>query len=296
MQYLFPFSDIPYGSHIILYGAGSVGYDFYRQIKSSKYCHIVKWVDKQYWWYRKLNLRVDQPEAIIGETFDFVVIAANNKETYQSIKLFLTGAGIHETAIYWNENYLIKPGIGAKYNKNRILQESESAFLFNPRNCLFDNRLDLVVRVIYAKSFFQRRLSPTTKSLYTRLIMALNQGEEPVDDIAVGYFTDYEYKKGVESFLASFNNLLVSMKRKGFQREKFLPLDSKGRLCNGAHRCAAAIALNIDAWGYRYEFDGFFWHYNREWLLQNGFFVKEVNMICDIYDQLTHSEDNLLTI
>ena len=46
MKYLFPFKLIPPDSRIILYGASDVGYDFYRQIKSSGYVDIIAWLDR----------------------------------------------------------------------------------------------------------------------------------------------------------------------------------------------------------------------------------------------------------
>ena len=48
MAWLFPFEKIEKNSTIVLYGAGSVGYEFYCQLTHSGYCKEIIWVDSQY--------------------------------------------------------------------------------------------------------------------------------------------------------------------------------------------------------------------------------------------------------
>lgn len=283
MIYLFPFAYVPQGSKIILYGAETVGYDFYRQIKTSKYCTIVKWVDRQYLWCRQMNLPVDPPEAIRESEFDFIVIAVKNEKTYSSIRGFLKGMGIPESLLIWRDDYELMSDFALRYNEDRAKAESKYAELLNPASCLTENRMEVVIRVLYAEAFYAGRLSETEVSMYDRAMLAANNFSEPTDNIIVRYFSAYSGKEGADAFHRSFHNLLESIRDDGFSRQHFLPLDRHGRLCNGAHRCAAAIALGIDAWGYEYSFDGLEYPYTTEWLLQNGFSAVEVASIDEKY-------------
>lgn len=279
MLYLFPFSDIPLNSRIILYGAETTGYDFYRQIVTSKFCTLVKWVDKQYDWYRSMNLPVDAPESICGEQYDFIVVAAREERTYLGIKKYLLSIGCDESAIYWKDDYKLLPDFVANRDVERSRNDAEKAELIVPISCVTENRMDVVIRVIYAEAFFNNCLSNVEISMYNRVIKAANGFVEPMDNMIVKYFSDYGSKSGMENFHKSFQSLMESMKVNGFKREKFLPLDSQGRLCNGAHRCAAAIALGIRAWGYKYTFAGLNYPYDVSWLAENGFTSDEVEFI-----------------
>ena len=47
-KWLFPFAKISQKSLIVLYGAGQVGQDYYKQIVDSGYCNVVLWMDKKF--------------------------------------------------------------------------------------------------------------------------------------------------------------------------------------------------------------------------------------------------------
>ena len=65
MAWLFPFTEIEKNSVIVLYGAGSVGYEFHCQLMASGFCKSIIWVDSQYEWYCKIGLPVKSPYIII---------------------------------------------------------------------------------------------------------------------------------------------------------------------------------------------------------------------------------------
>jgi len=75
--YLFPFSKVPKDSNIVLYAAGKVGQQFYRQLIHSKYCSKVVWVDKKAA-EKNMNHVVVPTEQIMTEC-DYVVIAIENE-------------------------------------------------------------------------------------------------------------------------------------------------------------------------------------------------------------------------
>lgn len=87
-DYLFPFSKIPEGKKIILYGAGKVGKIYYEQVKKINYCEIVAWVDNNYEAYSKFG--VESVENVMKiKQYDYIVIAINNRETVDKIRTFL---------------------------------------------------------------------------------------------------------------------------------------------------------------------------------------------------------------
>lgn len=83
-EYLFPFSRIDKGCDIILYGAGKVGQKFYNQIKKSKYCNIIGWVDQRA--DIKNNAFIKLPEQINLNSGDYVVIAVEDSFLAAKIK------------------------------------------------------------------------------------------------------------------------------------------------------------------------------------------------------------------
>jgi len=71
---------------VVLYGAGSVGQDYYKQIVLDNKFKIVKWVDKQFQKYKEKNLNVEPVESIINIEYDYILIAIKSKEASQKIK------------------------------------------------------------------------------------------------------------------------------------------------------------------------------------------------------------------
>ena len=101
---LLPFGGIPYGSRIILYGAGGLGQQIYKYISEKKEIRIVKWVDKNFLEYQNQGMQVDDPYSIMNhnDEFDFVIIANISKIIGQNIKNFLAfELDIEEEKIRW---------------------------------------------------------------------------------------------------------------------------------------------------------------------------------------------------
>jgi len=78
---------------LILYGAGQVGQDLYRQLKQLGY-QIVLWADKNYEQYQKEGLPVASPDEIVNNAYDRLLIAVNKAELAQEIKNELSEKGI----------------------------------------------------------------------------------------------------------------------------------------------------------------------------------------------------------
>lgn len=95
MTHIFPFDKVPKGSRIVLYGAGEVGKQFYRQITETKSCEIVLWLDKN-----ADGISTKKPEAIKNTSnYDLVVIAIKNGITAFDVKSLLVSYGVPDDKI-----------------------------------------------------------------------------------------------------------------------------------------------------------------------------------------------------
>ncbi len=286
MRFIFPFSEINKDSRIVLYGASEEGYDFYQQLISTDYCKIVLWVDKQFEWYRTLNLPVEEPIKIKDISYDLIILTAEKKEIADSMVSDLISMGIDKEKIFWKEDCIIKGKIAAKFDPERIKKEAEDAKLRNPLELLDEDSLDIVIRVLYAKDLLEKKDCKKHRELYKKLMMGQNDGKEPTEDMIHAYFTEYSVKSGWEAFDKSFCNLVNSINENGFIREKYIPLDKKGKLINGRHRLGVAIALNVPIWTREYIFNGFGFKFNKDWLFNQGFDLEEINEIEKEYNIL----------
>lgn len=99
--YVFPFDIVEKNSSVILYGAGTVGQAFYRQIKQIDYCNLVAWVDKNYGAYPIYNVK--SPEEI-GKLFayDYIVIANASELAVKEITEWLLDRGVEAKKIIWS--------------------------------------------------------------------------------------------------------------------------------------------------------------------------------------------------
>lgn len=288
MTWLFPFTEVEKGSRIVLYGAGAVGYQFYNQLRTLKYCEDVKWVDGQYEWYSYMGLPVESPASIIADETDVVVIAVEKESAYRSITEVLKSLGVSEEKLLWKESYCLKEDIYVCRDKNHC-KEMERAVETNPATLLEANRMNVVVRYLYAKAFLENKNFDKARELYRKLIMAENNAEEPLTNSVYAYFSDYSQKKGLDDFEASCQKLLISMKENGFQKEHFIPVGADGVMINGTHRLAAALALGINVWTVKFDAlqgNMFFFEYTCEWLRENGFGEEEIDLVQSTFKAL----------
>lgn len=90
--------EIPSNSNIILYGAGDVGRSYYIQILSSRRCHIVAWVDKNYEMFGYPVMGTDMVNKI---DYDYILIAIENELVVKKIMEWLKAQGIPDDKILW---------------------------------------------------------------------------------------------------------------------------------------------------------------------------------------------------
>ena len=278
MGWLFPFEKIEKNSTIVLYGAGSVGYEFHCQLTHSGYCKEVIWVDSQYEWYSKIGLPVKSPDTIKTAHYDWIVVAVDRKETYISIRNFLLKEGIDESKIFWKDNYFYDNKLSVSLDEVK----AKESILVRPASLIDENRLDIIVRYLYAKAILNDEEVEKYQNMYSKLIMAINKGEEPLNNGIYACFSQYDKKNTIEEFDLAFRELIESMIINDFDKEHYIPLGKDSKPVNGAHRIAAALALGNDVWAVKFpEIEGrkMCYEYNEEWLRKNGFAEDEIKQV-----------------
>ncbi len=105
--YLFPYELIEQRSKIILYGAGCVGRNFYKQLMRNKYCDIVLWVDRRLEDIDVSYANIEDPAKIVDmKGYDYIIVAVDNKLVADDIRLQLENMCIDGKKIIWKAGYL----------------------------------------------------------------------------------------------------------------------------------------------------------------------------------------------
>lgn len=86
------------GKRIVLYGAGKVGKDYFRQLTKMGY-EVVLWVDSN----NIQNEGVRKPEEIYRTEYDIILIAVSRPEYVEGIKQTLKKMKIEEEKLVWRE-------------------------------------------------------------------------------------------------------------------------------------------------------------------------------------------------
>lgn len=86
IKYRFPYQEIPYGSRVVLYGAGAVGRKIYEAQKKRKLYNIIAWVDKKYEEYIEQGLEVAAPDSLLSVEYDYIVVAVEEESVFCSIR------------------------------------------------------------------------------------------------------------------------------------------------------------------------------------------------------------------
>ena len=88
--------------NIILYGAGKVGKEYYKQLNEYE-INIVAWIDKNSETYAGSGLDVKGIDEITKCKYDVIILAAKRKEIADSMLSDLLGQGYDVRKIIWAE-------------------------------------------------------------------------------------------------------------------------------------------------------------------------------------------------
>lgn len=97
----FPYAEVDKNSSILLYGAGKIGQDYYKQILASGYCRIAKWIDRRFQTGKKEYAFQGWLDDLSRQKFDVVVVALFREEDAVEAMALLREAGIAENKMIW---------------------------------------------------------------------------------------------------------------------------------------------------------------------------------------------------
>lgn len=106
---LFAFGDIPLGSKIVIYGAGTFGQHLVKRIQLSKNFNLVGWVDNFYRSYNILGLNISPIKDINEINYDYIVVAYINEIYSDNIEKSLIDYGVNATKILKVSHYIDYP-------------------------------------------------------------------------------------------------------------------------------------------------------------------------------------------
>lgn len=92
--WIFPYDKIEQNSKIVLFGAGDVGRDLYIQLRQTKWCKLVAWIDSASEKYRHKGFPVDDKTILSNVEYDYVLICVRNEKISQEIKTELVSLGV----------------------------------------------------------------------------------------------------------------------------------------------------------------------------------------------------------
>lgn len=93
-KFLFPFEKVKYKSKILIYGAGMVGQEYFKQLIASCYCEVLAFIDRNYRTAPKMIIPVISLEQVKEYEVDYVVIALRTSIGVEAIRHDLVRQGI----------------------------------------------------------------------------------------------------------------------------------------------------------------------------------------------------------
>lgn len=88
-----------YGKRVVIYSAGTFGQQLVNRFKESSHCHVVAWIDDDYWEYRRCCLNVDPVESISSLSYDYVLLATVDTKAEDLIIHRLQDLGVEKSKI-----------------------------------------------------------------------------------------------------------------------------------------------------------------------------------------------------
>lgn len=166
----------------------------------------------------------------------------------------------------------------------------------DPTELFTFKRIDLVVKYLYAKEILESKkygdnyyLTECYKDLYIRHILMRTMGKEPYDQ----FRKEESDKQNIDQYINEFKNLINSLENNGFDMSYSVPATTNGLLLNGAHRVAAAKALNKQIYVNMVE-KGVAWDF--DWFVKNGFNTEDRQRILKGFIDLNSSRCAIFVI
>ncbi len=102
LKYILNDNKLPASDKVILYGAGAVGRDYYKQLKRSKKVNLVAWVDQNSQKYIEEGLEVKPITEIAKLDFEYILVAVRRENLLENIsKVLLEEYSVSSDKILW---------------------------------------------------------------------------------------------------------------------------------------------------------------------------------------------------
>ncbi len=98
-KYLFPYSQVPSGSRIVIYGIGEVGMDYYKQMLVTGFCDVVAIIDRKWDEYQNLKCPVYPHEKLGDISCDYIVLAFKTSIHLREIVNTIKSYGVSDEQI-----------------------------------------------------------------------------------------------------------------------------------------------------------------------------------------------------
>ncbi|WP_349657580.1 FkbM family methyltransferase [Xanthomonas sp. 10-10] len=158
------------------------------------------------------------------------------------------------------------------------LLQPQSVEQVAPLTLWTSDRLDIAAKLQFAQHYLGHSSAKTIDAvgIYRQHIQQRTAGREP-DALGKCCVADYEL---------AFAKLIEDMRERGFQDHCAIPLDGDGRLLNGAHRLAAALALGLSTVAVvRLPPQWRAVDWSMSWFLHNGFAPQQINALLSTWLQ-----------
>ena len=93
-KWVFPYKVIEKDKIVVLYGAGEIGKCYYEQLNGSGYCRKLIWIDSRYEKFINTELDVQNPDEVLEEELDYIIVAIKNEKVQIEIEKNLEEKGI----------------------------------------------------------------------------------------------------------------------------------------------------------------------------------------------------------
>lgn len=101
--YSYPEEDELNGKKIVLFGAGKIGQNFYKEMAQNTKLEIVSWIDNKVSKETIMEKKIENPQNLLRIEYDYVICAVKKREMAESMGRQLVDMGIAKDKILWRE-------------------------------------------------------------------------------------------------------------------------------------------------------------------------------------------------
>lgn len=103
--YTYPDEEELNDKKIVLFGAGKVGRNFYRDMEKNRRIEIVLWIDNHIPQEPIMERNIESPQCLLDIEYDYVLCAVKKKEIAENMEEQLIHMGIVKSKILWKEPF-----------------------------------------------------------------------------------------------------------------------------------------------------------------------------------------------